>query len=219
MNYNELIPSEQPVNRVRELGAQAVTIEELFSVSLYIKNRDVTEKLSEVYHKRGGLSNITEQDLIDIQGVGKGVVSAIKAIIEFGRREQKSELDQYSIHSPTDIANMVQYEMGALDHEELWVVLLNTRNKVIQMDKVYKGCLNSCTVRVGELFKKAIVNSAAAVVICHNHPSGDPTPSPDDIALTRAIKECGKLMDIEVLDHLIIGRGKFVSMKERGLGF
>ena len=109
--------------------------------------------------------------------------------------------------------------MSALEQEYLKVMLLDSRNRVLDIVEVYHGSLNSSQVRVGELFKAAIRRNSASVIILHNHPSGDPTPSPDDIALTRAIVQAGKLLDIEVLDHLVIGRRQFVSLKERGLGF
>ena len=109
--------------------------------------------------------------------------------------------------------------MSALEQEELRVILLDTRNKVLHIESVYRGSVNTSQVRVGELFKSAVRRNAASLVVVHNHPSGDPTPSPDDVAVTRAIVAAGKLLDIEVLDHLVIGQGQFVSLKERGLGF
>ena len=109
--------------------------------------------------------------------------------------------------------------MGALEQEELRVILLDIRNRVLYIDKVYKGYVNASQVRVGELFKGAIRRNATQIVVVHNHPSGDPTPSPEDVAVTRGIVQAGKLLDIDVLDHLIIGGIKFVSLKERGLGF
>jgi DNA repair protein RadC len=122
-------------------------------------------------------------------------------------------------HSPEEAAQLILYEMSALDQEELWVLLLDTRNHFLATDIVYRGSLNSSQVRVGELFKSAVRRNAASIIVAHNHPSGDPTPSPDDVAVTRAIVEAGKLLDIDVLDHLVIGNGKFVSLKQRGLGF
>ena len=109
--------------------------------------------------------------------------------------------------------------MGALEQEELRVILLDIRNHVDRILTIYKGTLNSSHVRVGELFKQAVRSNAAAIIVAHNHPSGDPTPSPDDIALTKAIVQAGKLLDVDVLDHLVIGKGQFVSLKEKGLGF
>jgi DNA repair protein RadC len=109
--------------------------------------------------------------------------------------------------------------MSALEQEHLRVILLDRRNRILETVEVYKGSVNSSQVRVGELFKDAIRANASAIVVAHNHPSGDPTPSPDDVAVTRAIVQAGKLLDIDVLDHLVIGQGKWVSLKERGLGF
>jgi DNA repair protein RadC len=99
------------------------------------------------------------------------------------------------------------------------VIYLNTRNRLLGWEDVYRGSLNQSQVRIGELFKGAIRKNAASVICLHNHPSGDPTPSPDDVAITRALIEAGKLLDVELLDHIIIGRGRFVSLKERRLGF
>ena len=151
---------------------------------------------------------------------GRGQGRQIKAAIELGRRlTLESPEERPSIHSPQDAADLVMYEMSALEQEHLRVILLDTRNRVLHIEEVYRGSLNSSQVRVGELFKAAIRRNAAAIIVVHNHPSGDPSPSPDDVAMTRAIVQAGKLLDIDVLDHLVIGRGRFVSLKERGLGF
>jgi len=123
------------------------------------------------------------------------------------------------ISSPADAAGLVQYEMSALEQEQLRAILLDTRNQVMEIVELYRGSLNAAPVRVAEVFKTAIRRNAAAIILVHNHPSGDPTPSPDDLALTKAVREAGHLLDIEVLDHLIIGQGRYVSMKEKRLGF
>ncbi len=109
--------------------------------------------------------------------------------------------------------------MIGLPQENLWVFLLDTRNRVLKIEKLYKGSLNASTVRIGELFKAALTNNAASIILAHNHPSGDPTPSPEDVALTRAAQQAGRLLDVEVLDHIVIGHNKFVSLKDKGLGF
>src|SRR6266540_4010084 len=127
--------------------------------------------------------------------------------------------ERAAINSPADAAALVQYEMSALEQEHLRVILLDRRNRVMETVEVYKGSVNSSQIRVGEVFKEAIRKNASALIVIHNHPSGDPTPSPDDVAVTRAIVQAGKLLDVEVLDHLVIGQGKWVSLKERGLGF
>jgi DNA repair protein RadC len=152
--------------------------------------------------------------------IGQAKASQIKAAIELGNRlTLVAPEERPSVNSPADAAALVSYEMSALEQEELRVMLLDTRNRVDKIDTVYRGSLNSSQIRVGELFKTAIRRAAAAVIVVHNHPSGDPAPSPDDIAVTRAIVQAGKLLDVEVLDHLIIGQGRYVSLKERGLGF
>ena len=111
------------------------------------------------------------------------------------------------------------YEMGALKQEHLRVLLLDTRNQLIRITEVYQGSLNTSLIRVGEIFRDAVRENAAAVIVAHNHPSGDPSPSPEDVDVTRAMIDAGQLLDIEVLDHLVIGTGRFVSLKSKGLGF
>ena len=123
------------------------------------------------------------------------------------------------IQSPQDAFSILRCFIGNLEHEELWVVNLDTRNRVMGLVKLYQGAANSSQVRVGEIFRQAIVENATAIIVAHNHPSGDPTPSPDDVVVTRAIVEAGKMLDIEVIDHLIVCREHFVTLKERGLGF
>ena len=123
------------------------------------------------------------------------------------------------IRSPHDVAALLMLEMGHLEHEVLRTVLLNTKNMVLGTPTIYQGSVNQTTLRVGELFREAIRQNATALIVVHNHPSGDPTPSPEDVAATRTLVEAGKLVDIEVLDHLVIGRHRYVSLKERRLGF
>jgi DNA repair protein RadC len=167
-----------------------------------------------------GIHRADFADVCQEKGIGRAKAAQIKAAVELGRRMVRDNPEEsVTIHSPQDAADLVMYEMHALEQEELRVILLDTRNRVIRIEEVYRGSLNASQVRVGELFKSAIKRSAASLIVVHNHPSGDPTPSPDDIAITRAIIQAGKLLDIEVLDHLIVGRGRFVSLKERGLGF
>ena len=99
------------------------------------------------------------------------------------------------------------------------VLYLDTRNRVVDQETLYKGTLNASMVRIAEVFRGAVRRNCASIVVAHNHPSGDPSPSPEDIALTRKLVEAGKLMDVEVLDHVVVGRGQFVSLRERGMGF
>ncbi|MFN2224744.1 MAG: RadC family protein, partial [Anaerolineae bacterium] len=154
------------------------------------------------------------------RGLGPAKVAQIKAALELGRRLlAQSPEERPQIRSPADAANMVMSEMSWLEQEHLKVMLLDTKNRVLGTPTVYIGSLNTSMVRVGELFREAIRANCASLIVVHNHPSGDPTPSPEDVAVTRQIAEAGKLLDIELLDHLIIGQQRFVSLKERGLGF
>lgn len=124
-----------------------------------------------------------------------------------------------AIHSPADAFHLLVPFIGMLDHEELWVLNLDVRNRVMNLTKLYVGSVNMSQVRVGEVFRQAICDNSPAMIVAHNHPSGDPSPSPDDVSVTRALVQAGRLLDIEVLDHLIVASGRYVSLKERGLGF
>lgn len=140
----------------------------------------------------------------------RAILATLTAILQPVGREQ--------IRSPSDIAGLLLVEMGHLDQEELRTVLLDTKNHVQEIVTVYRGSLNTSLVRVGEVFKEAIRRNSAALIVAHNHPSSDPTPSPEDVLVTREIVSGGKLLGVEVLDHLVIGSGgRWVSMKERGL--
>lgn len=123
------------------------------------------------------------------------------------------------IKSPGDAAAFLMVRMGLLDQEELWVICLNTRNRVLSSQRVYKGSLDTSVVRVGELFREAIRRNASSILVAHNHPSGQVDPSPEDILITRRIIEAGTMLDINVVDHLIVGRGQWLSLREKGLAF
>lgn len=122
------------------------------------------------------------------------------------------------IHSPNDAAYLVP-DMQLLEKEQIRVLLLNTKNRVLGIETIYQSTLNTAEIRIAEVFRPAILRSAAAIVVIHNHPSGDPKPSPEDVHITRALVKAGDLLDIQVLDHVIIGLGRHVSLKEQGLGF
>ena len=124
-----------------------------------------------------------------------------------------------SVHSPADMFDLVNPFIGSLDYKELWVINLDTRNRVMCLVKLYKGSVNSSQVRVAEVFRQAMIDNSPAIIVAHNHPTGDPAPSQDDVAVTYGIVQAGKLLDIDVLDHIIIAGGRFISLKERGLGF
>lgn len=221
----DLAEDERPRERLEQSGAEALNTAELLAILLRVgrEGASAVQVGQEILSELGGLAGIQKASfaqVCNIKGLGPAKAAQIKAAIELGRRlavENVKKTD--SISSPIDAAELVRYEMQGLNQEELRVILLDTRNHVLKASTVYKGSLNTSMVRVGELFREAIERSAASLILVHNHPSGDPTPSPEDAALTRAVVSAGKLLDIEVLDHLVIGHGNFVSMKEKGLGF
>jgi len=159
------------------------------------------------------------EELAHVPGIGQTTAIRLKAALALAFRLHEPRDEMPTINSPADAAALVQYEMSLLENEQMRVMLLNTRNRVIDTITIYHGSVNSSQVRVGEVFKPAIQRNAPALIVIHNHPSGDPTPSPDDVTVTRAIVQAGKLLDIELLDHLVIGGNRFISLKERGLGF
>jgi len=132
---------------------------------------------------------------------------------------QPASEDRPSVASPAQAAALVPNEMSALDQEHLRVLLLDTRNRLVRIAEVHHGSLNTSLVRIGEVFREALRHNAAGLIVVRNHPSGEASPSPEDVALTRSLVEAGKLLDLQGLDHLIIGQGRFVSLRERGLGF
>lgn len=222
----DLAVSERPRERLAEVGPGSLSNAELLAILLRVgvQGENAVQLGQRLLQDFGGLSGLHQAAFVEVckqHGIGAAKAAQIKAAIELGRRMAAQSLeDRPAIHSPKDAADLVQYEMSALPQEHLWVILTDTRNRVLRIEKMYKGSLNSSTVRVGELFRAAIQHNAASILIVHNHPSGDPAPSPEDVSLTRAVVEAGKLLDISVLDHLVIGSGgRFVSLKERGLGF
>lgn len=221
----DLAETDRPRERLAKLGAQVLSNPELLAILLRVgipgENAVmVGQRLLKKLDGLRGIHRASFEELCEEPGLGPAKAAQIKAAIELGKRLAQEEPESRpAIHSPADAAALVKYEMSALEQEELWVMLLDTRNRLIKTDHLYRGSLNSSQVRVGEVFKNAIRNNAASVLVMHNHPSGDPAPSPDDISLTRAVVSAGKLLDIDVLDHLVIGGGRFISLKERGLGF
>jgi DNA repair protein RadC len=216
---------ERPRERLAKLGPQALTLAELLAILLRVgvvgeSAVQVGQRLLQNFGGISGIHRASIDELSSQKGIKLAKAAQIKAAIELGRRLIiESPEERPAIHSPAEAAEMVQYEMRALEQEELRVLLLDTRNRVQHIETVYRGSVNSSQVRVAEIFKTAIRRNATNIIVIHNHPSGDPTPSPDDIAITRAILQAGELLDVKLLDHIIVGSGRFVSLKERGMGF
>jgi DNA repair protein RadC len=216
-----LADDQTPVYRITHLGAKACSFQELIAALVGGSTQiEVAAAITDRWKTPLELLSASQAEIAAIHGVGPARAARIKAAFELGRLAATGAVRQRpGISSPSEVAALVQYEMSALEQEEIRVILLNTRHRVLDIVTVYRGSLNSSQVRVGELFRDAIRQNAAALVVVHNHPSGDPTPSPEDVAVTREVVRAGRLMDIAVLDHLVIGKGRYVSLKERGLGF
>ncbi|MBC8505052.1 MAG: DNA repair protein RadC [Chloroflexi bacterium] len=221
----DIAASERPRERLAQLGPQSLSNAELLAILLRVgvQGENAVQVGQRLLGEFGGISGLHQasyDELNSAYGIGPAKASQLKAAIELGRRlslDASGELP--TINSPQDAANLVMYEMSALQREQLRVMLLNTRNQVLEIKTLYQGSLNSSTVRVGEVFKQAIIKDSAAAIIFHNHPSGSPEPSPDDVTLTRALIDAGQLLDIQILDHIVIGNGNYVSLKERHLAF
>lgn len=173
--------------------------------------------------KFGGLPamlNATDTEIQEVNGIGLALAARLKAALEIGRRLMMVvPEDRVVIRSPGDTASVLMPELSHLEQEHFVVLVLNTRNEMMSKYTLYRGNGNSMTIRVAEVFQEAVRRGAASIIVAHNHPSGDPAPSPEDVAITRTLVQAGDLMGIEVLDHMVIGEQRFISMKERGLGF
>ena len=221
----DLAAEDRPRERLALLGAEQLEKAELMAILLRVgvEGKSAIQLGDEILRTMGGLLGIQKasiEDLCEVNGVGPAKAAQIKAAIELGRRLALDNPEsQQPISTPGQAADLVRYEMQALPEENLWVILLDIRNHKIDIERLYKGSVNTSQVRIGELFAKAVLKKAASIIIVHNHPSGDPSPSPEDVALTKGAVQAGKLLDIEVLDHLVIGAGTYISLKEKGLGF
>lgn len=225
LGVKELLPEDRPRERLLTLGAGALANTELLAILIgsgtsRLRVLQIAQMLLSRFGGLAGLARATTEELRQVPGIGDAKASELKACLELGRRLLTSpDVDRPVIRSPADGANLM-LDMGLLDQEHLRVLLLNTKNHVVGVHEVYRGSLNCSLIRVGELFREAVRQHCAAIILVHNHPSGDPSPSRDDIQVTRQSAEAGRLLDIQLLDHLIIGRGdRWISMKERGLGF
>lgn len=221
----ELPEGERPRERLEHYGPLALSTAELLAIILRVGTRDenvlrLAQRLLSTYGGLAGLAQAPFSELVAVKGMGPAKTTQLKAAFELGRRLQvAAPQERIIVRSPAEVANLLMLEMGPLEQEHLRVVILNTRNQVLKVHTVYIGSLNSAAARIGELFREAIRLNAAAIIVAHNHPSGDPTPSPEDVHFTRQIVEAGKLLGIEVLDHLVICQARWVSLKERGLMF
>ena len=213
----------RPRERMVFAGPNALNTAELLAIILRVGGRgeNVIRMAERLLTKFGGIAGLAQASLDELaheHGMGQAKATQIKAALELGRRLQvASPQERPQVRGPADVANLLMLEMGLLEQEHLRTVLLDTKNYVIRINNVYIGSLNSAAVRVGEIFRDAIRANSASIIVVHNHPSGDPTPSAEDRAVTRQLVDAGRLVGIEVLDHVVVGEGRYVSFAEAGL--
>jgi DNA repair protein RadC len=221
----EMPTEERPRERLERLGAQYLQSAELLAIILRVgsSRENAIELASRLLRQHGGLGGLMSMDfaeLCNIHGVGAAKAAQLKAALELGIRASKPDRDvRVQITSPDVVAQLTMGEMGFLPQEQLRVLCLDTKNFVVHQQVIYQGTVNSSVVRIAEVYKPAVIRNCPAIVVVHNHPSGDVTPSDEDVRTTRLLVQAGQLLDIELLDHVIVGQNNYTSLKEEGLGF
>lgn len=211
-------PRADAADRLERLGPEACGDEELLALLL---GHGPTARRSarRLLDRFGSLTEVIRADPLELRIAGLAAASATRpaAAIEIARRVARvPSSGPWMVRTPGDAAEPLVDVMGSLEREELRVLLLDTKNVVVAERTVYRGNLAGSSVRVGEVYRDAVRRCAAAVVVAHNHPSGDPNPSAEDLRITAELAEAGRLLDIELLDHLIIGRGRWTSLRATG---
>jgi DNA repair protein RadC len=221
----ELAPTERPRERLIAVGPAALSAGELVALIWNNGGRagSALELAQGMLAEAGGLSELARADvgeLVSAPGVGPARAAQLVAAFELGRRSlAEPGTMRWTIRSPADVATRLAPQLAPLEREELHVLLLNAKNAVQRQVLVYRGNVSAALVRVGELFRDAVRSHAAGLIVVHNHPSGDPEPSPDDIHLTAEAIAAGRLLDVAVLDHVVVAAGGYVSLRDRGLAF
>ena len=224
-SVRDLPAAERPRERLALRGPGGLSAAELIAVvwgtgSGGRSALDLAEEALARHASVGALARASDAELAGIPGVGSAKAARLAAAFELGRRSMADwPVGDWAIRSPRDVADRLLVEMGRLEREELRVLSLNAKNVVQRVSHVYMGNVSASLVRVGELFRDAVRLDASGVVLVHNHPSGDPTPSPDDLHLTAEAIAAGRLLDVDVLDHVVIGHDAWVSLRDRGVTF
>lgn len=219
---HDLPKAERPRERLKQFGPEALSAQELLALIIGrgVSKKSVITIAQELLVKFGNIKAISEatiEELSQIKGIGFAKAVQIKACFELGKRKDlEPELKDFDIKDPQSVVKAIRASIKDKAKEHFKLILLNARNKILGVSTISIGSLNASIVHPREVFKDAIVHSAYSVVLAHNHPSGDPEPSEDDLKMTRKLVESGKILGIEVLDHLIIGKNAFYSFKEKG---
>jgi len=220
LTIREMPNSERPLYRATHFGLSALSNIELIQLTANFLSLETAADILALSGSLTELSKLTKQDLCSVDQVGPSSALSVLAALELGKRMCSEVIDDNpQIRCPADAAYLVMPEMRLLEQEQLRVITLDSKNRVISIHTVFVGSVNCASFRAADLFRQAIKENAVSVIIVHNHPSGDPTPSPDDVRATEKLVEAGDLLDVKVVDHMIIGNNRWVSLKERLLGF
>jgi DNA repair protein RadC len=225
VTVKEMPEKERPRERLARVGPQSLSTSELLAIILRtgVGGENVLTMSNRILGTFGGLAGLARASFAQLtaqRGLGPAKASQLMAAFELGRRLMaEAPEERYQIRSPSDASHILLPLIGHKEQEHFVVLYLDTRNRVVDQEILYKGSLNTSLVRTAEVFRGAVRRNSAALVVAHNHPSGDPHPSPEDIALTRRLVKAGKLLEVDVLDHLVIGQNRYVSLRERELGF
>ena len=221
----DLPRGERPRERLREHGPGHLSNAELIAILLRtgVSGENVLNlsvRLISQFQGLAGLAHASYSELCSLRGVSDAKACQLMAALELGRRMVSLHPeDRAVISSPQDVANLLSAEMSLLEQEHLRVVHLDTKNHVTGVSEVYVGNVNSSVVRPAEVFRPSVRDNSVAIIVVHNHPSGDPTPSAEDVAITRQLRESGEMLGIELLDHVVLAGQRHVSLKEQALGF
>ncbi|MBQ9490883.1 MAG: DNA repair protein RadC [Lachnospiraceae bacterium] len=218
---SDFTDENKPRERMNVVGAAALSDQELLAILLRSGTREMNViELSQTILKHcgglNGLRRITAEELQEISGIGPAKTASILASVELGRRFSKAirkNEDRLRINTAEDVYEFLRYDMESLDHEELRVLSLDSKHYLIGEDILYKGTINTSNIRIAEVFRRPLMLNAACMIMAHNHPSGDPTPSAADIVTTRNIIAAGKSLELPLMDHVIIGQGCYTSVK------
>jgi DNA repair protein RadC len=223
MGIKNIPHEERPRERLLAHGAQSLTCRELLALVLntgtkHSSSLEIADKMIAKWRTLRGIADASVEELKQVSGVGTAKAARVLAALEFGRRlSSESGDDRRQIRSACDVADLMMPKLRDAPREEFVALLLDTKHKVIECKTISIGHLNASLVHPRELFRECVRRSAAAVILVHNHPSGDPNPSQEDIHLTRRLEEAGNLLGINVLDHVIVGDNRYISLRERGL--
>ena len=225
ITVKEMPEEERPRERLAHVGPQALSTSELLAIILRtgIKGENVVAMASRLLAAHGGLAGLSRLELAQLEqthGLGPAKAAQLLAALELGRRLMaEAPEERFQIRAPQDAANILIPLIGHQEQEHFVVLYLDTRNQVLDREVLYKGTINTTIVRIAEVFRGAIRRQCASIMVSHNHPSANPEPSPDDVLLTRRLYETGKTLEVELLDHIIVGGNRFISLRDRGIGF